>query len=88
MLSLASPEKETQDQTSCTRNSEFSNLMQFKSSFLNCLHTKRLLRSKWIGRLSSFITRMNVVIKNYNQSTFVIGTLLDLVSSHFISLCT
>ena len=33
MLSLASPEKEIQDQTSCTRNSEFSNLMQFKSSF-------------------------------------------------------
>ena len=31
MLSLASPEKETQDQTSCTRNSEFSNFMQFKS---------------------------------------------------------
>ena len=31
MLSLASPEKEMQDQISCTRNSEFSILMQFKS---------------------------------------------------------
>ena len=88
MLSLASPEKETKIKQVALEIQSFRIWYNSNPSFLNCLHTKRLLRRKWIGRLSSFITRMNFVIKNYNQNTFVIGTLLDLVSSHFISLCT